>query len=420
MNYNGYRDGFTLGKRNFGSDTVNQSVAPVTYVELEKNTTNQKWYPSTKPLRAAATMMNVQHFSPTSLTYSGNWYMNRGYALWFDRDNYDPPLSFETPQGEEVFRSWFRWRINLSGYFGYSLANPTFKNFMWPSIWTDVEQGHSYLENELTYNTSALLPAAESVTTGWFGRGVTFTVLDPSTSTSQMNYFLYMMLGRKTNKKVNAGYKVNNGSQTYDFSETDDVGYLDVQLNRANLSQPLWTDKSTDGYRADENYVPASTTTLTLTLPLWPTLKLKNINSNYFAYDDNPLQIGAGLPIAKNIMSNGTLHISASYTTNRIISTHENVGLILDVAHASFTGEDDDTGATIDYYDGYDSDVDPDATDKTLKRMKDLVISKDNTSFHLTIPVRKEDDVWLRVAPNTTDGGYYAKLSNLSITFDTN
>ena len=51
--------------------------------------------------------------------------------------------------------------------------------------------------------------------------------------------------------------------------------------------------------------------------------------------------------------------------------------------------------------------------------LQNYVIDNNAKKIELTIPVKKDDSVWLRIAPNTADGGYYARLSNLKVTLVT-
>ena len=65
------------------------------------------------------------------------------------------------------------------------------------------------------------------------------------------------------------------------------------------------------------------------------------------------------------------------------------------------------------------SDSTPEDTTAQQVALQNYVIDNTAKKIELTIPVKKDDSVWLRIAPNTADGGYYARLSNLKVTLVT-
>ena len=398
------KNGLSTGKRNYGADNTSASFPPVAFVRLNYNDADRLYYPdTTDPLYNQNCLMNVQHFKPHS---AGISYETRGDSLHFAYGESDI-LSFRTPTGAQVYYCDFKYqRGDNASQNGYSI--PTFTSFMFPYVWNSCSLFNATNETEIGLNSAGDGGGNGTTDATYYARGVTFHAGDSATETEQETYFLRMMLGTSSNAKINAGYIASNGPQTYDFSSAEDSGQLSVRVKYANLSQPRFKDTSTDEARNVVCYIPTSNIDFTLNLPLWPTLKLQDINSNYYRYNNLPLTKGAGLPIAINVVANGDLHVSAKYETARIVSTYSTKGISVDIANDTFTSPN------WEYVDGYVGDNDAD-----IKKLKHIVFNNSEKSLSFTIPVKKEDNVWLRIAPDTSDGGYYAKLKDLKVTLET-
>ena len=75
------------------------------------------------------------------------------------------------------------------------------------------------------------------------------------------------------------------------------------------------------------------------------------------------------------------------------------------------------------YYDVYKGLVDPNRTsDSTIKANRIEYKNTDTNpgKVELTIPVRKDESVWLRLCPKQESGGHYAVMRNLKMNFITN
>ena len=406
--------GLTVGKRNGEGDGHVASHVPTLFVRLVKPDGEDHWYPDARPLWNAWTLMNTQYIKPHGVSGPGDWYLLRGKEAFWD-PNFIPPVEWLPVTGtDRVYNLQFHWAYGTTTSIQYSrtsVAQPKFSDFMFPWIWVQDEAFNgstNFLYDELqNYNNTALINTFD-----YFYRGVTYQALSGGDNRIKMiNYFLNMMLGKDNNTLVNAGYvSKNNGPQSYDFSIATESVIGEFEVIQANFSNPKYKDKGTTVGRIDNTWVATTSVIANLSLPVWPTLKLADINSNYFKYEKSPLTKGQGLPIAKDILSNGVLHINATYETNRIISTYTTTGIEVDVADRAFTENN------LKYLEGYDDDVDPNRTTSVIKSLHNLQVDNTAKTLKLSIPVKKDDNVWLRIAPATLDGGYYAKLKDLKVT----
>ena len=406
-------NGLTIGARNLG-ETRNYH-APTLYLRFDKDAASGRYFLQSSPYRNAYTLMNVQYFNVHNAVGASNWYLNRERVAIFDFDQ-EPVLEFYDTSGRQVYNCKFYWeQVGYQKTSGWS--RPTFDNFQFPYMWLDdtayTKSGEERWKEFQDKNPNGMISSSvNSMCDGYYERGVTYQLLDKNTQSQQDDYLHKMMLGKDNGTIVNAGYAITtNGSQSLDFSLATDSVLGDFKVSKANFSNVLYKDvNSLSDKRAQFYYTPTVTIPVSLQLPVWPSLALKSINSRYFSYENAPLTLGQGLPIAKNISSNGFLHINATYETKRIISTYTSKGIALDVADRTFT----DNG--VKYFEGYDDDVDPNRTTSTFKSLHNVTVNNTAKTLKLTIPVKKEDNVWLRIAPDTTDGGYYATLKDLKVT----
>ena len=138
---------------------------------------------------------------------------------------------------------------------------------------------------------------------------------------------------------------------------------------------------------------------------------LSQIENPSFKYNGHNLKLGAGMPLLIDSQFSGDLSISFDYGINRIISTkdpNENE-IKLSVRKSSF--DSNDNGKIVDYWTGTLNNSDC--------SLMNQVVDNDEKKVDIVIEDIKEgDDVWLRLAPTITDGGYYANISNLKMTME--
>ena len=408
-------DGITIGKRNFysGNDVC---IPPVAILRLKKGN-DQNWYPNTEePLLNVATLLNAQYCNAHGMSFSNQRGGAEGYLFRerpgrIDADETDP-LYFLTPTSGHLWDVYLKvWQGGTR--LGLARLNPEFSDFNWPEIYTE----QSLFDSQgFAQNTRGLLTdAIASITYGYIERGNTFNVGDANTKALQRNLFLNMFLGADTDMLCNAGYRDPDAkfATVYDCSTATNSCILEAEIAWANAVSPAVLDISNEGYHGKTRYIATSSIPVTLNLPLWPTIALQDVNSNYIKYKNNPMQIGQGLPIVETLSENGDLHISADYTTDRIISTYAQNGITIDIANKPFN----ETNRR--FFNGYEGNVESKNTTAQQVALQNYVIDNVAKKIELTIPVKKDDSVWLRIAPNTADGGYYARLSNLKVTLVT-
>ncbi len=138
---------------------------------------------------------------------------------------------------------------------------------------------------------------------------------------------------------------------------------------------------------------------------------LSQIENPTFKYNGHNLKLGAGMPLLIDSQFSGDLSISFDYGINRIISTkdpNENE-IKLSVRKSSF--DSNDNGKIVDYWTG--------TLNNSVCSLMNQVVDNDEKKVDIVIEGIKEgDDVWLRLAPTITDGGYYANISNLKMTME--
>ncbi|MBO6134346.1 MAG: hypothetical protein J6O09_01010 [Lachnospiraceae bacterium] len=412
----GLYDGVTIGKRNFYESAGGISIPPVTVIKLVEGV-DRKWYPDTNtPLMNIATLLNAQYCNVHNMSFSNisggaEGYLFRERPARIAADQADP-VYFQTPTGDAL---WDAQMIIWQGAdrLGRARFTPVAADFNWPQIYT---QQSLFSSQGFAENTRGLLTdAIAAMTHGYIERGNTFNVGDASTGTIQQNLFLNMFLGADSDILCNAAYRKTSAkwAEVYDCSTATNSCIVEATLAWANAVTPAVLDVLNTDYHGNSRFVPTSSVPVTLNLPLWPTLALKDVNSNYIKYKNQPMQIGQGLPIVEDLNANGTLHISAEYTTDRIISSYTQKGITIDIADRPFN----ETNRK--FYNGYEGNVDPENTIVPQVALQSYVIDNVAKKIELTVPVKKDNDVWLRIAPNTSDGGYYARLSNLKVTFVT-
>ena len=125
------------------------------------------------------------------------------------------------------------------------------------------------------------------------------------------------------------------------------------------------------------------------------------------------LKLGQGLPISYGLDSGTDIEVKFKYTIGRLANTPNTDstkrGIIVNFRKKDFlTGDLDDNNSYFDIEMGNNSG-----------RSKNFSLSESDASKEVTLRlsnIKSGDEMWFKVCPETTDGGYYVKLSDLKVT----
>ncbi len=409
----GFANGAYLGNRN--NDTYMAdwgNIAPgVNYILLEQEDDGLYYEPTATPYRYAWRQDDVTAAFPhkrSSSTWSDD-YLIREFPLWLDQDQTDKVI-FAAPEPGKVFKATLRLRNNYTtdGTKFSIVDQPDFKDLEFPVLGTQWV-GTTNVRDALTHMQYAQMNSwAEGITTNYYQNGVHYNDMQNSSCVTQRDTFLQAMWGVDENATANIGYKKKNSNYAaYDFSVATASCLVTGELKYTNVAQPLYRANDTSTGTTNQYWESTTTIPITLAFPLWPQLKLSEINSRYYKYNGQPLKKGQGIPLVLNNLKAGIVHITANYSTNRIVSTYANTGIEVDIANKPFT---DDGRKFIEGWEG------PPEPMKDTSLIKDFAIDNTDKKIEISIPVKAEEDIWIRLKPTNDEGGYYAQLSNLNVT----
>ena len=404
--------GFYLGARN--DQTVlpgsEGTAVPKAVIQL-KRAADQLWYPDiTYPLLNVNYVYNFAfcaHHKPSASGGAPFWH-NRQHNAYLNTTHSSGPLTVEIPPAGFVYKLTVRYKTTSTEWSGntydsYYIDTPTFDEFTYMFNNWSIFSGEENFDD----NVSGLNSVIEnSITHNYYSRGCNYVQGDNASWSTQTWYFLRMMLGSDTNQIVTTGLykKVDTNETAFDCSTATKSTTIRATVSDFNMGQPIYQIR--DAAVPTTVYHPTGLQ-MQLNIPLWPEMRLMDINSNYYKYNNNPLKIGQGIPLAVNITNEGTLHVTADYITNRIVSTYTNTGVKVDIANKTFTD------SKKEYLEGWEGAVNK--TSPTYARMQNFSINNASKKIELSIPVKKDSDVWLRIKPANNDGGYYAYLRNLKV-----
>ena len=75
---------------------------------------------------------------------------------------------------------------------------------------------------------------------------------------------------------------------------------------------------------------------------------------------------------------------------------------------------------TTNWAQGYKGLVNPDSTSEPLVTLNGYKYTTTDGKIKLTVPMKKDESLWIRIAPWNETAGWAAKWSNLSMTMNTN
>ena len=174
------------------------------------------------------------------------------------------------------------------------------------------------------------------------------------------------------------------------------------EVKVSNLSQGGRTDASPTPLNLDGR----------LQLPLLPQDFLKNLSSHLYKFKSTYLKLGDGLPISDGFDADGYCQISFDFGTKEMLNLiQKDYKIYIDAKNKNFN----DTSGS--YLRGYGDLVDPNNTTVTEKSMQRFVCDASTGKAKLTIPVKKGEELWLRIAPYSDEKGRFAYMKNLKCTY---
>ena len=354
-----------------------------------------------------------------SLNYHINTYIHKpiaGAALWQYADLALPlDADAEHPiQAIDDDTAVWNWYINVKRVNGDTLQwqdRVTAKEISFPTIvssYTPYED-HGYAASPYAHNYR---PAYEDpdlyniYKCSWSFPSKTY-------ETQLNDAFLNLALGENNDQIVNIfklQHEYVNGEAQIVTHPTETANF-EGNMTAAILKNLKWKDS--DAVTRVTLNEPFS-----INVPLFPQCYVRDIELNNYDYNNQNLKAGAGLPLYEDSDGNYNLQISFDYGVYDILTDEDltkNYNLAIDLKKGDFLDQSDDASDFFDAYDGFDDD--PSSTSAVHKYKKYVYpTNASDSTIRITVPIKKDDDVWLRVCPNTDTVGIYAKLRNLKLT----
>ena len=227
----------------------------------------------------------------------------------------------------------------------------------------------------------------------------------------QMSQIRYVMFGNDSDLVAN----VYRDSQTDFIGTTRATRYDKSKYARVKINFSGMQCNGPGQWSADTGERNVSYPTVVPTIfqrPYFERATVSQISSALFKYNGNNLKIGDGIPITTSLTDDGKLTINFDYSINRLVESVPSAAtkIKIDVKKSNFNSKIKD-----DYYIGK---VDDSTTAVTLKDSisNSRATATTNKATKIVIEdVKEGDEVWLRIAPENTAGGLYAKMSNLKV-----
>ncbi len=389
-------------------------TAPVFAIELKKK--NETWVINEdRPFRnhfCFAYQAYGQIRTPERVEGEMRGYQFASAPIYFVTDS--EPMQVETPDNNEIFK----YLVYLSNGTYHPVTHGNVTKFRMIMTTNNAYFPISYAEqdpySDCGFNASTKAVAPEA---GWnqghedaIDAGVTWHRL---INTNQNTLMKYMMFG--TNDDIRANLTMPLGGMAegryFDVSTSNGSSILNANIVTVNI------DNFKQSRAGGSDYLQRKTglsIPMTLNIPDWPQDKISNIANGQFEFNGNYLKVGQGLPLVTDIDKSGYLQITFDYDVKYILDEQsKNKQILISIKKDDFNTDNNK------YCSGYLDLVNPNATTKTVYTLKDKTFENTDGKVKLTIPVEKDDNLWLRVAPQNNTGGYYATINNLNITYVT-
>ena len=349
--------------------------------------------------------------------YAGSW---ETYSF----RHLKPPLVdlvTNLPSGNEIMNLTWKYKSNGEIYdYGESLSVdeldfPAINYSITPSIRQE-NQVWSLANNPTRVNVNDDDDYwNETDTVEYLKRGVTWQLCESeSTAMILFSKLMYSIFGTDNDDDVNLAvdkeYEYGENS-LIDFSDSKKFGTVQYTITEAvhkNTGRTAIAETGVD----EIDCTTGGDKTGILQVPLWPQVKFGTLYSGNFKYNNQNLRMGQGFPLYLNAEQDGYLQVSFEYNVRDLLNdTEKTKKIAVDVKDGDFLA----TASEI--LNGYSKIVDPNRTTETIKRIERVQFDNTTSKAELTIPVKKEQSVWLRLGPYDTSKGLYASFKNLSLKF---
>ena len=407
------------GLKNPSFGDVSMPVGAIYMVKDDK----YGWLVNTsQPVTYVEGLMNTIECLPHSVDDTGgttgnDWWDYRWGGVYTLKD-----FKIQTPSANELLV----WGVTTNNYRPASGAmedhitasHLTLKNTIFPSLqffrnpvvglspWTEC---WAYLQTNPDQSSYA--------DSKWYQDGVSVCLFSSSNYQRQYNAFKYMMFGRDVNDIVNILKWSQHAVPNHAFADMSDPlnnagscelcikgDYVKMVVNQSDYAQQ--GSSSLDGL---------DTATGTFQVPNLPRDYLKNLSTGVFRYNNTVIPFGNGLILLADADNSGVLKLSFNYKIGNIINDTvytNSKDLYFDIKKADFLS------TATDYYDGYIGDININTTTDSLKSFNNYKYPDRTGKVSLSIPVVKGENMYIRLRPSDESGGYYAKMSDLKMTFE--
>ena len=242
------------------------------------------------------------------------------------------------------------------------------------------------------------------------GGQMNYGCFNSATFTNIYKSFRYGMFGTdNTTKSTLAKYLPDPSlpdSFCMDYTGSTETTWVDgkfIEVKFSHLAQ---------GGRTDDGTPQNIDLDARLQFPLLPQGYLKDQTSHLFKFKGQWLKVGDGLPINDGFDSDGYCQISFDFGTKELLNLNQKDNKIyIDVKNKNFN---DTTGT---YLNGYGDLVDPDTTSMSQVSMNHFACDSASGKAKITVPVKKDEELWIRIAPYSSEMGHFAYMDNLSCTY---
>ena len=462
--YNGEQLGFVVwftlspgsnskitGVRDSATDTVNNWGPGVKMLELHKNANGKFVYNiNSEPIfmeencmsdfvLSAPILMDESTYPPGATEYFWNFVRGNRFVGWQHTGGVDTYLRWNSLNGSDEFLD-FDFRIrghNGSTWTAQYFAGQNIElrsnncNIGTPHAYSrNPKEQESYRSRYNIYDTSVdydHYPEYRKYGTAAY-RDRYDTVEQAEADKNQFNY---MMLGVDDENFANVGYVIENTEAEigytlrFDFSDTEwiDVPITGTDVTLCPTHQPFsgginMTTVKNIGRCGQNGNVYGTIIDCDMTsspdffrLPLWNRVKVQELVTDNYKYNGlNNLRLGEGIPLALNLMSDGKFILKFKYEVKdndqSATGTPDNE-IKLYIKKGDFLTSNN----FIDYYTAEDG--------KSLNGY--TINTNPDTMNTVEFEAKQGDNIWLRLSPKKLDpSGIYAKITDLSLTLETN
>ena len=228
----------------------------------------------------------------------------------------------------------------------------------------------------------------------------------------QKNHFMNLMFGDDIDEKVNIirqSKSVRVGSSMAIKTELSDYATVNWYPNQMTIESKLAHGWSVDDGPDTVNY--PNPIKIVLKKPYYERASFSELTSGNFKNGTTKIKMGQGLPISTYLTSSGDLSINFDYSLTRMVETlpTDATKIKVDVKKTNFNNNKDD------YYRGIVDDGTATIELKNAVSNSRATATANKNTKILIENVKEGDEVWIRIAPEVTTSGVYAKMSNLKV-----